>query len=75
MTAQFVGEDWRCECGNTTMSSGFDPCLRDGTVVEPFADQWTEGDLYRCMQCDRIIEYDAVDDEGWIVGWAVPVAV
>ena len=58
--ARFVGNEWTCECGNQCHTSGFQPCLRDGTLVEPTPAQWTDGLLYRCLQCDAII----VDDPG-----------
>ena len=40
-------------CGNTSHSAGFEPCLIDGTVVEPILDGPWQG-LYKCMDCASI---------------------
>lgn len=44
------------ECGNDPTMSGFDPCLEDGTPVEPTVEGPWKGRLYVCLDCGRIID-------------------
>ena len=41
---------WVCGCGNDPRATGFEPCLADGTVVEPIPEDWTE-EYWRCVEC------------------------
>lgn len=51
--------DWlTCPCGNTPDGDGFDPCLTDGTPVEPLADGPWDGTSYACGRCGEIHQYD-----------------
>jgi hypothetical protein len=70
--ASFIGDEWHCECGNQPHTDGFQPCLATGRLVEPTIADWTDGELYRCMRCDRIIEWDSASDRGKIVGITAP---
>lgn len=47
---------WICRCGNVAEADGFDPCLEDGTEVEPTVDGPWAGRLYVCRRCGRIID-------------------
>jgi hypothetical protein len=51
-------------CGNEPHMEGFQPCLPDGTEVEPLADgPWGSGPgkyLYVCGRCGRIIDQDTL---------------
>ena len=59
-------DDYECvNCKNTAHSSGFEPCLMDGTVVEPLLHGPWQG-LYKCMDCTAIhmiLETYNEDDE------------
>ncbi len=70
--AHFTGDEWHCVCGNQPHTDGFQPCLKSGRLVEPSIAGWMDGELYRCMRCDRIIEWDSARDRGRIVGMTVP---
>lgn len=50
------GEHWVCVCGNSTMSSGFDTCDKNGTYIEPIDSIWNG--LYACLNCGRVIDQD-----------------
>jgi hypothetical protein len=50
--------DLICRCGNNPSDTGFQPCLPDGTVVEPTAEGPWEGKLYVCGDCGRIIDQE-----------------
>jgi hypothetical protein len=41
------------QCSNTSHHDGFEPCLMDGTVVEPLLHGPWQG-LYKCMNCSAI---------------------
>jgi hypothetical protein len=70
--ASFIGDEWHCECGNQPHTDGFQPCQKNGRLVEPSIAGWMDGELYRCMRCDRIIEWDSARDCGKIVGMTTP---
>jgi hypothetical protein len=57
--------DWLvCLCGNDPSQSGFEPCLPDGTPVEPVTGgRWT-GNLYVCSDCGRIVDQDTLHVTG-----------
>lgn len=59
------GDDLHCLCGNATHLSGFDPCLSDGTLVEPIQGGPWDGKLYRCLACGRVIDIQ----ESKVVDW------
>lgn len=42
------------QCGNIPDTGGFDPCLPDGTVVEPTLDSGWDCH-YRCRDCDLVV--------------------
>jgi hypothetical protein len=52
---------WICGCGNDPADSGFEPCLADGTPVEPSPEEWTDGYRYRCMSCGVVFTDHAVE--------------
>lgn len=54
-------EAWKCICGNTPDSGGFDPCDAQGNEMEP-VEGW-DG-LYVCDDCGRIINQDTLEVVG-----------
>ena len=42
-----------CECGNSVIGDGFEPCLANGEIVEPTLDSGWD-DLYKCKSCEKI---------------------
>jgi hypothetical protein len=57
--------DWlHCRCGNTPDQTGFQPCLPDGTEVEPVAGGLWDGLLYVCGDCGRIVNQDTLEVTG-----------
>ena len=64
--SKFPGVDGEliCVCGNTPYSHGFEPCTRDGTVVEPTIEGPWDGRLYVCGKCHRIVDQESLDVVG-----------
>ncbi|MET9260445.1 hypothetical protein [Amycolatopsis sp. NPDC004079] len=60
-TIEAVEEDfWICRCGNKPHWSGFVPCDRNGTEVDPTPSRWPEL-LYRCNNCGLVMDGSTVD--------------
>ena len=70
-----AGHEIVCLCGNEPAYDGFQPCLEEGTVVEPVAGGSWQGRLYLCLKCGRIVDQDSLlvtgktllvgDDDAW----------
>jgi len=53
-----MSKDLVCKCGNTTASDGFQPCDKNGNVIEPTVDSDWNG-LYVCSKCGEIHSIEA----------------
>jgi len=54
-------DDWICNCGNTPDYQGFQPCDSVGNPVEPLV---SDGDLFACKRCGRIIKEGTLEVVG-----------
>lgn len=53
-----------CVCSNRGDSGSFEPCMPDGTVVEPAVEGPWQGELYLCETCGRIVNQHTLEVTG-----------
>lgn len=64
-----IDGDLNCICGNNPYNEGLQPCLRDGTEVEPVVGGPWDGRLYVCLKCGRIADQYTLQVIGTALGY------